>query len=90
MPFKMSLGSLLLKALKISGAGYVAWWQHDIDDESRRAFQANVNACRRDTAHRLHGVAGDTGTARSAVPTNTLFVCGGSLGTLLVEKPCET
>ena len=38
----------------------------------------------------FHGVAGDTGNARSAVPTNTLFVCGGSLGTLLVEKPCET
>ena len=33
-----------------------------------------------------HGVAGDTGTARSAVPTNALFVCGGPLGTLPVEN----
>jgi hypothetical protein len=33
-----------------------------------------------------HGVVGNTGTARSAVPTNTLFVCGGCLGTLPVEN----
>ncbi len=33
-----------------------------------------------------HGVAGDTDTARNAVPANTLFVCGGCLGTLPVEN----
>ena len=33
-----------------------------------------------------HGVAGDTGTARNAVPANTRFVCGGCLGTLPVEN----